>query len=49
MQNFMCHIPTQVHFGEGQISNLAAAVKQHGSRVLLVYGGGSIKKTGLYD
>ena len=49
MQNFMYHIPTQVFFGKGQISNLAAAIQAHGSKVLLVYGGGSIKKMGLYD
>jgi alcohol dehydrogenase YqhD (iron-dependent ADH family) len=49
MENFMYHIPTQVFFGKGQISNLADSIKAHGSRVLLVYGGGSIKKNGLYD
>lgn len=49
MENFMYHIPTQVYFGRGQISNLAAAIKTHGTRVLLVYGGGTIKKMGLYD
>lgn len=49
MQNFMYHIPTQVYFGKGQISNLAPSIKAYGSKVLLVYGGGSIKKIGLYD
>lgn len=49
MENFVYHIPTQVFFGKGQIKNLATAVKSHGSKALLVYGGGSIKKTGLYN
>jgi alcohol dehydrogenase YqhD (iron-dependent ADH family) len=49
MENFMYHIPTQVFFGKGQISNLASSIKAYGNKVLLVYGGGSIKKNGLYD
>lgn len=49
MKNFMYHIPTKIHFGKGEISNLADSIKEYGSRVLLVYGGGSIKKIGLYD
>ena len=49
MTNFIYSIPTQIYFGKGQISHLGEIVSQYGSRVLLVYGGGSIKKTGLYD
>ena len=49
MNNFTFSVPTTVHFGKGQISQLADAVKTYGSRVLLVYGGGSIKKNGVYD
>ena len=49
MDKFMYHIPTKVFFGKGQIVQLADSVKEHGSRVLMVYGGGSIKKIGLYD
>ena len=49
MDKFMYHIPTKVFFGKGQIVQLAGSVKEHGSRVLMVYGGGSIKKIGLYD
>jgi alcohol dehydrogenase YqhD (iron-dependent ADH family) len=49
MNNFVYHIPTKVYFGENQLGNLGDELKQFGSRVLLVYGGGSIKKTGLYD
>lgn len=49
MQNFMYHIPTKVLFGRGEISKLGGEIKAYGSKVLLVYGGGSIKKIGLYD
>lgn len=49
MQNFYYNIPTKVYFGKGQIENLGAAMKAVSESVLLVYGGGSIKKNGLYD
>jgi len=48
MTNFVYSIPTKIYFGKGQISNLGDAVAEYGSKVLLVYGGGSIKKMGLY-
>lgn len=48
MYNFTFHVPTKVHFGEGQISHLAE-LKESGDKVLLVYGGGSIKRAGIYD
>jgi len=46
---FTSSIPTKVIFGDGAISHLAASLAQYGKKVLLVYGGSSIKKTGLYD
>lgn len=50
MENFSFYLPTTVHFGKGQISNLGVSVKQFGgSKVLLAYGGGSIKTNGIYD
>ena len=49
MNNFMFSIPTKVYFGKGEVSNLPSAIKEYGNKVLLVYGGGSIKKIGLYD
>ena len=49
MKNFNYSIPTKVFFGKDQINVLPEQVKKYGSRVLLVYGGGSIKKIGLYD
>lgn len=49
MENFLYDIPTKVYFGEGQIAHLPEAIKEYGSRVLLCYGSGSIKKIGLND
>ncbi len=48
MYNFTLHIPTIIHFGKGTISYLTE-LKNYGNKALLVYGGGSIKKNGIYD
>lgn len=48
-QNFIYHMPTKIYFGDNQLDKLGAELKKYGQRVLLVYGGGSIKKTGLYN
>lgn len=48
MNNFIYDIPVKVYFGENQLNNLGSELKKHGNRVLLTYGGGSIKKSGLY-
>ncbi len=49
MENFRHAIPTEVIFGKGAIQNLGDVLARYGKNVLLTYGGGSIKKTGLYD
>ncbi len=49
MQNYVHAIPTKVYFGKGQIERLPEALATFGKRVLLAYGGGSIKRIGLYD
>lgn len=49
MNNFVYDIPTKVYFGENQLGNIGPELAKFGKRVLLTYGGGSIKKTGLYD
>ena len=49
MNDFAYSIPTKIYFGKGQVSRLGAAVKPYGTRALLVYGGGSIKRMGIYD
>ncbi|MHA6250590.1 iron-containing alcohol dehydrogenase [Oceanobacillus sp. CAU 1775] len=49
MDNFIYHNPTKLIFGKGQIEQLGEEVKQYGSKVLVIYGGGSIKRNGIYD
>ena len=49
MNNFYFHLPTKVYFGKGQIKKLPEILLEYGKKVLLVYGGGSIKRSGLYD
>lgn len=49
MQNFTFWNPTKLIFGKGQLEQLKTEVPQYGNKVLLVYGGGSIKRSGLYD
>lgn len=49
MYSFVFQNPTKIYFGENQLCHLGEELKQCGTRVLLTYGGGSIKKTGLYD
>ena len=49
MKNFHYHMPVDLFFGEGQISQLANQLQRFGNRVLLVYGGGSIKRNGIYQ
>ncbi len=49
MLNYTHSIPTKLLFGRGQIAKLAEVLRPFGTKVLLTYGGGSIKKTGLYD
>ncbi|MFS8115366.1 iron-containing alcohol dehydrogenase [Rhizobium jaguaris] len=48
MMKFRLCNPTEIVFGSGQISALADLVRP-GTRVLLLYGGGSIKRNGIYD
>jgi alcohol dehydrogenase YqhD (iron-dependent ADH family) len=49
MQNFDYQVPTRLIFGEGAVEKLPEVMAAFGKRVLLTYGGGSIKKIGLYD
>ncbi len=48
MNNFVYDIPVKVYFGENQLCHLGEELSKYGKRVLLTYGGGSIKKIGLY-
>ena len=47
--NFSYHNPTKLYFGEDSLGYLKDEMKNYGKNILLVYGGGSIKKSGLYD
>lgn len=47
--NFTFHNPTKLIFGEDSLSKLSEELKNYGPKVMLVYGGGSIKKYGIYD
>ncbi|MGG4489948.1 iron-containing alcohol dehydrogenase [Metabacillus idriensis] len=49
MESFTYHNPTKLIFGKDQLEQLKTEVPKYGKNVLLVYGGGSIKRNGLYD
>ncbi|MBR5360070.1 MAG: iron-containing alcohol dehydrogenase [Lachnospiraceae bacterium] len=49
MNNYEYCVPTDIRFGKGQVECLSQEIGKYGKTVLMVYGGGSIKKTGLYD
>ncbi len=49
IQNFDYHTPTRVIFGKGVVEQLPEVMKPLGKRILLAYGGGSIKRMGLYQ
>lgn len=47
--NFTYCNPTKLFFGKGALENIRTELDKYGSRVMLVYGGGSIKRNGIYD
>ena len=47
--NFSYCNPTKLHFGPEALDALAGELAHYGKRVQLIYGGGSIKKNGIYD
>ena len=49
MENFVAYNPVQLHFGKDVVSDLGKTVRQYGTKVLLVYGKGSVKKNGSYN
>ncbi|RUO40098.1 NADH-dependent alcohol dehydrogenase [Aliidiomarina taiwanensis] len=48
MNNFSYHNPTRILFGDGQIAAIAAEIPEL-ARIMLVYGGGSIKRNHVYE
>jgi alcohol dehydrogenase YqhD (iron-dependent ADH family) len=49
MLTFTFQNPTKLIFGKGTLEQLPTEIQKYGNRVLLIYGGGSIKKNGIYD
>lgn len=49
MENFVFNSPTKIIFGKGTEDKVAAEVLNYSKKILFCYGGGSIKKAGLYD
>lgn len=49
MQNFTFENPTKILFGKGMIARIGGEAARFGTKALLVYGSGSIKKNGVYD
>lgn len=49
MNSFMYYNPTKLLFGKGQLKQLPKEISRYGKKVLLVYGGGSIKQNGVYE
>lgn len=49
MNNFSFSYPTKVYFGKGAAENMKAELTKYGPTVMLAYGGGSVKKSGVYD
>lgn len=47
--NFSYCNPTKLYFGDNSLKNLNTELKKYGKNVVLVYGGGSVKKNGIYD
>ena len=48
MNNFHFHNPVKILFGKGELSNFKDEIPSN-SKVMMLYGGGSIKKNGVYD
>ncbi len=48
MKNFEFHNPVQIFFGRDQITKIAAGIPPS-ANIMLIYGGGSIFKNGVYD
>lgn len=49
MNNYEYCVPTDIRFGKDQVECLSKEICKYGKKILMVYGGGSIKRTGLYD
>ena len=48
MNNFVYHNPTKLVFGKGQIAQLAKLIPA-GKKIMITFGGGSVRRNGIYD
>ena len=48
-KDFVFHNPTKIYFGRHAMTHLKDELENYGENILLAYGGGSIKKNGIYD
>lgn len=48
MNNFVYHNPTKLVFGKGQIARLAKLIPA-GKKIMITFGGGSVRRNGIYD
>lgn len=46
---FTYHNPTKLYFGKDALDGLKAELEAYGDNVVVIYGGGSIKRNGVYD
>ena len=49
MNDFNYFTPTRIHFGRKKIEKAGDEILKYGNNILLAYGGGSIKRNGIYD
>ncbi len=49
LNDFTFYNPVRLHFGKGQVEQLENELPKYGDKILVVYGGGSIKRNGLYN
>ena len=49
MESFKIDNPTILHFGKDVVNDLGETIEKFGNRVMVIYGGGSVKKNGIYD
>ncbi|MFJ7185692.1 iron-containing alcohol dehydrogenase [Lysinibacillus xylanilyticus] len=49
MDSFTFYNPVRLHFGENALEKFSDELARHGKKVLVVYGGGSVKKNGVYN
>jgi hypothetical protein len=49
MKDFELNLKTKIYFGKNKVKGISEEIKKYGKKIMLVYGGGSIKKYGIFD